>query len=715
MVPQHSIQLLEGIVEGCRKSKKHSHLLRVHGYLHKHGLEGHVLLGNHLVTVLVEARKLDCARVTFDMLLYRKEYSWTSLITGYVKHGKPHYALCLYECMKTNADIQPIGHTFVALLKACAKVKCLQKGLEIHSDIDKLGLDKKDVFIGSALIDMYSKCGSILRAQEVFDNLKSRNVVCWNTLILAHIESGYCQNALSCFAKMQRDGICPDYVTYICVLKACSCIQAIDEGMKVHSELERQGLFHCNGKVGNALLDMYGKCGLPSLANEVFNRLPSRDVVSWTSIIAAYVDKGDAHRALFYFDQMRSNAVYANAVTYICCIKACGILNGLSKGEALHRDIKRDDNLRSNPVIGNALIDMYMKCGELTKAREVFDELTVKDVAAWSSLITGYTEKGHAVEILDCLKQIEFQGVIADTTLLISMLKACIKLRATERAYSIYAEIERKGLLGTNSLLGNIIVDMYSKFGYILKSQQIFNRLPARDLVSWNVLMAAYTDLGLAEQTANCLEKMRVEGVSPDAISFVCALKAHGIMGAIDKGTELHGEIERQGLLVKDSLVGSSLVDMYARCGALPKALEVFHKLPSRDVVSWTAVMEGYAQLGESENVFHAFNSMLAEHILPDPVTFIVILNVCSHTGLFIKGQTYFEVMSKAFGITPIISHHNCLVDTFVRLGHLDKMPRIFERVPFRPDSVSQRTILSACCKWGGFEHAQNAFKHASL
>ncbi|KAH7443963.1 hypothetical protein KP509_02G058500 [Ceratopteris richardii] len=132
MVPQHSIKLLEGIVEGCRKSKKHSHLLRVHGYLHKHGLEGHVLLGNHLVTVLVEAQKLDCARVTFDMLLYRKEYSWTSLIAGYVKHGKSHYALCLYECMKTNADIQPIGHTFVALLKACAKVKCLQKGLEIH-------------------------------------------------------------------------------------------------------------------------------------------------------------------------------------------------------------------------------------------------------------------------------------------------------------------------------------------------------------------------------------------------------------------------------------------------------------------------------------------------------------------------------------------------------------------------------------------------------
>lgn len=708
----HSVDDFVGILQRCRKARDRSRALRLHVYMSKCGLLTHMSLGNYLVVMVADSGSIHDAQHIFDMLVCRSEHAWTSLIAGYVQIGKPEHALAMYEEMRNDSSVHPSAHTFVALLTACTKLGNLERGQELHSKIDELGLSQGDVFIGSTLIDMYAKCGSLLKAQQVFDKLPARNVVCWNALISGYAECGHGEEALKCFQQMHFEGACPDAVTFICSLKACGNVRAIDKGQEIHFEIERQGLLETNLNIGNALLDMYAKCGLPFMAQQVFDKLPVRDVYSWTALIAGYSERGLAAKALHCLDLMKLNGIRPNAVTFICSLKACSSLQTMDKAQELHADIEREGFLERNPVVGNSLIDMYVKCGLLTKAKQVFDKLPVRDVVSWTSLITGYAECGHGKEAVGCFEQMELDGVCSDSALLVCILKACSAIRAVDKGQAIHSEIERQGLLRTNPAIGNTLVDMYAKFGLIVKAQQVFDSLPVRNLVSWNALMAGYAEHGLGEETVKCFERMQFEGVSPDAVTFVCSLKACGSLGATGKGEEIHAEIERQGLLEQDQLVGSTLVDMYSRCGSPVKAQEVLDKLPVRDVVSWTALMEGYAQCGESESVFGVFDRMLSEHITPDPVTFIVILSMCSQKGLFVKSHTYFEAMSNSFGIAPTLEHHNCVLDLLLRGGHLEKAAKMIEKLPFTPNLVAWRTMLSACSKWGNSEYAKHAFKH---
>eukprot|EP00250_Pteridium_aquilinum_P002682 c12907_g1_i1 orf=451-924(+) len=157
MVPLHLVEDIVCTLQRCRKARDWSQLLRLHVHLHKCGLETHIVVGNHLVQMLVEAGSMYDAHQVFDMLVYRSEHTWTSLIAGYVKCGNPQHALKVYEDMQKDSYVHPSGHTFVALLKACTKLKDLERGLQVHSKIDELGMSQGDVFIGSALVDMYVK------------------------------------------------------------------------------------------------------------------------------------------------------------------------------------------------------------------------------------------------------------------------------------------------------------------------------------------------------------------------------------------------------------------------------------------------------------------------------------------------------------------------------------------------------------------------------
>eukprot|EP00250_Pteridium_aquilinum_P022834 c25778_g1_i1 orf=352-1080(+) len=205
----------------CKKEKDRTLALRLLEYLYKIGLEFDQLLGNHLVQLLVESGSLCDAEKVFHQLAYRNEWSWNSLITAYVKCGQPQDALTLHQKMSVNNIVHPSGHTFVALLKACAQLQDIRRGHQIHVDVARRGLLEKDHFLGSALVDMYARCGDISKAHQVFDRLPVRNVVMWNALIARCADSGHAHEAFKCYKQMQLEGFLPDAITFVCSLKAC--------------------------------------------------------------------------------------------------------------------------------------------------------------------------------------------------------------------------------------------------------------------------------------------------------------------------------------------------------------------------------------------------------------------------------------------------------------------------------------------------------------
>eukprot|EP00250_Pteridium_aquilinum_P015120 c22392_g2_i1 orf=2-871(-) len=289
MLPQPSLEHLA--LNLCTYSKVSSrfHALYMHAYVCKYGLETHKILGNCLVSMLVDVGSICDAEKTFGKLVYPNSVSWNLLITGYIKCDRLQHALGLFQRMQKHVSLHLTGHNFVALLKACTKHKDLERGLELHGEVARTGMER-DVFVGSTLVDMYAKCGSVGIARQVFKTLPVRNVVSWNALIAGYTKSGYGEEALECFDQMQLEGVSPDAVTFLSSLKACGTLGFLEKGQDIHAEIERKNLVLVDAAIGNTLLDMYVKCGSLDIAQQVFDRLPVRDVISWTSLIAGYAE-----------------------------------------------------------------------------------------------------------------------------------------------------------------------------------------------------------------------------------------------------------------------------------------------------------------------------------------------------------------------------------------------------------------------------------------
>ncbi len=173
--------------------------------------------------------------------------------------------------------------TFVGVVNACASLVALEEGRCAHQQIIQSGWDS-NVFVGSSLVDMYAKCGSMEDAQRVFNNMQSHDVVTRTTMILGHVKRGPGQKALELFRQMQREGMQPDSVTFVGAVNACASLVALEEGRCAHQQIIQSG-WDSDVFVGSSLVDMYAKCGSMEDAKRVFKEMPLRDVVSWNSIL----------------------------------------------------------------------------------------------------------------------------------------------------------------------------------------------------------------------------------------------------------------------------------------------------------------------------------------------------------------------------------------------------------------------------------------------
>ncbi|KAI5062635.1 hypothetical protein GOP47_0023174 [Adiantum capillus-veneris] len=683
----------------------------IHEEVERQGLlEADVVVGTAIIDMYAKWGRLDTAQQLFDLLPVRNIVSWNALIAGYIEHGFGEDALDCVEKMHHEGVAQD-AVTFACSLKACANVGTPLKGQETHAEIARRGMLEKDPVVGNSLVDMYGKCGWLTKAQEVFDNLSVKSVVSWNALISGNVEHGHDKEAIKCYVMMRKEGFLPDSVTLVCCLKACANVGDTIMACELHDEVVQKDLMESDIDVGNTLVDMYAKFGCHLKAQQIFDSLPVRDIVSWNAVLVGYAKHGHGKEALQRFEQMQLECVLADAISLGASLKACASIRALRKGQELHCKIQKGIH-RNDHVIGTALVDLYAKCGLLDKAQLVFDNLPHKDAASWNALISGYADQGCGEDALKCFEQMEFADVSPNSITLLCSLKACGSAKDTAMGLKIHAEISRRNLLDRD-LVGNTLVDMYAKCGMIVRAQEVFNELPARDVVSWTVLIAGLVEHGFADEALNRFWKMQHKGVCPNIVSFVFGLKACASMGATDKGQEIHAELERLGFLRNNLVVSNALIDMYAKSGLVAVAQQVFDNLPSRGVASFNSLIAGYAHSGKNACVFLLLDRMVGEGLIPDGVTFIVILNACCQSSLFDKGQTHFEAMSKDYGIVPSLQHHTCLVDLLVRAGDLDKATELVKKLPFCPDYVLWLSMLGACGKLGNRELGRHAFERA--
>jgi pentatricopeptide repeat protein len=261
--------------------------------------------------------------------------------------------------------------------------------------------------------------------------------------------------------------------------------------------------------------------------------------------------------------------------------------------------------------------------------------------------------------------------------------------------------------------VGVAAIDMYAKCGSLEKAHQVFEMLPAQSLVAWTALLLGSVQCGHAEEGLHCFEQMKLQGILPDAITFTCALKACGSIGALCKGMEIHDDIIRHKGMIGNPIIGNALIDMYAKCGVLTRAQGIFNKLLLRDTITWNTLLTGYSRLGEIENIVNVLYEMNANGIKPELIAITSVLNACCHAGLVDGGHMFFNYFFKDQSMIPTIEHFTCMIDLCGRAGQLESALGIMKNAPCYPNMFTWVAVIGACRKWGNAELAMSVFKHA--
>eukprot|EP01018_Ginkgo_biloba_P019198 Gb_26689 [translate_table: standard] len=475
-----------------------------------------------------------------------------------------------------------------SLLQACTNVNDLKQA---HTLLFRVGLNQNIVLM-TKLVNAYSTFGSMDNARLVFDKIRKPNIFLWNAMIGGYSRNGCSEDALTLYYQMQVEGMQSDNFTFTFVLKACAGLSALQEGKEIHAHTVRTG-YDSGAFVGAALVDMYCKCGNVKDARQVFDRMCTRDVVSWNAMISGYTQNGYAHQALTLFYQMQLENVTPNTVTAVSVLRACAQLGALQQGKWIHDYISRN-GFESHVYVRNSLVDMYAKCGSIEVAREVFDKMLIRSVVSWNAMIAGYVQNGHSNAALTLFQQMQLENVMPNSVTMMNVLPACADL------------------------------------------------------------------------------------------------------GSLRQGRYVHGYIVKNGF-ESDVSVGNSLVAMYAKCGSVEIARHLFDKMHQRDVVSWSAMIAGYGINGHGEDALALFNQMQRIGMMPNHITFISVLSACSHAGLVDEGWQYFNCMSRDYCITPMMEHYACMVDLLGRVGRLNEAYDFIENMPFEPAAGVWGTLLGAC------------------
>ncbi|KAI5081248.1 hypothetical protein GOP47_0004431 [Adiantum capillus-veneris] len=733
------------ISKTCKKSKNTVLARRLQTQLSAHGLETHGSLGNYLVPMFVECGVVPDAQQAFYKLSDPNDYSWSSLVQGYVNCRQFTQAFDLYGEMKIN-HIYPGKYASVALLKACAKLKYIERGQELYGEIVKMGCDD-DLFAYNSLLDMYAKGGRLAEAQDLFDMLPTRDIVSWNCLVSGYLEHGLGEEALSSYEKMQAEDLDPTPVTFVCGLKASSSMKAIRKGQTIHFEIVKDG-YEQNTFIGSTIIDMYSKCGSLEEAKDVFDELLVKDVVAWTALISGYVEHEFFEEAFQYLEQMQCLGVQPNEVTYICALKACSSTGITDKGLVLHEKLI-EEGFESAPSIGSILVGMYAKCGSLLEAQDVFDTLTCRDVVSWTALISGYAEHGLLDEAMLCIEKMQVEGMSPDPIMFLCILKTCGSTVAADKGREMHLQLVQEGF-ECDLFVANTLVDMYGKCGLLEDAQEVFYEMPLHDVISWNALIAGYAQHGLSQEAQKCWEQMLLDGVPanvvswntliqdkavhgeneavlklhaqmqeqgliPDSVTLVAILTASGNSADSKMGKRVHAQIHRNEHVGMDAIVHTALVDMYAKCGRMVDAQQVFDELPRKDLVGWSALSMGYARQGEFGQFFSLLERMIQQGLLLDDYSLHSVLTTCSHSGLVGKGQILAKHISEEVGFGLSNVHHNCMVDLLGRAGRLDEAAALLEKMPYQPSSVTWSMVLGACQNWGNAELATGAFGEGAI
>ncbi|KAF7824786.1 pentatricopeptide repeat-containing protein [Senna tora] len=463
----------------------------VHAQVVVRGFLTHTVVSTSLLNLYAKLGKIECSSKVFNTMTEHNNVSWNAMISGYTSNGLHLHAFNCFIKM-VESGFKPNNFTFISVSKAVGQFGDINKCHEIYKFASKWGLDSNTV-VGTALIDMYAKCGSLADARLLFD---SKFKFCqvstpWNAMLTGYSQSGSHQEALELFTRMCPSDVEPDIYTFCSVFNSIAALKCLKFLRETHGMAWKCGYDVVKISTLNALSDAYAKCGSLEAVEKVFDRMEEKDIVSWTTMVTAYCQYSEWEKALIIFSQMREEGYTPNNFTFSSVITACAGLCLLEYGQQIHGLICKA-NLDTEDCIESALIDMYAKCGNLIDAKKVFERLSNPDTITWTSIISAYAQHGLVEDALQLFRKMIQFGAKPNSVTFLCVLFACSHGGMIEEGLNIFHLMEDKYGMVPEMEHYTCVVDLLGRVGRLNDAMEFIGRMPIEpNEMIWQTLLGA--------------------------------------------------------------------------------------------------------------------------------------------------------------------------------------------------------------------------------
>ncbi|CBI34855.3 unnamed protein product, partial [Vitis vinifera] len=641
-----SRQVLVDLFQACNNGRSVSQL---HSQVFKTGILHDTFFATKLNSLYAKCASLQAARKVFDETPHPNVHLWNSTLRSYCREKQWEETLRLFHLMICTAGEAPDNFTIPIALKACAGLRMLELGKVIHGFAKKNDEIGSDMFVGSALVELYSKCGQMGEALKVFEEFQRPDTVLWTSMVTGYQQNNDPEEALALFSQM--------------VMMDC---------------------FDGDLPLVNSLLNLYAKTGCEKIAANLFSKMPEKDVISWSTMIACYANNEAANEALNLFHEMIEKRFEPNSVTVVSALQACAVSRNLEEGKKIHK------------------IAVW------------------KDVVSWVALLSGYAQNGMAYKSMGVFRNMLSDGIQPDAVAVVKILAASSELGIFQQALCLHGYVVRSGF-NSNVFVGASLIELYSKCGSLGDAVKLFKGMIVRDVVIWSSMIAAYGIHGrggealeifdqmiqVMQGITSCYQISMQPQVQPPLAITSCTLATHIPWKVKAFYMRAHfrwlghfweifptypfqaADMSKSNIfaygLQYDSRILTKFAIMYVSFNRIDAASIVFEDIPNPCSFLWNVMIRGFATDGRFLSSLELYSKMMEKGLKPDNsgvipnrVSILSVLLACGNLGALRKGEWFHSyVIQTGFEFDILVA--TAIMDMYSKCGSLDLARCLFD------------------------------------
>ncbi|GFZ18305.1 tetratricopeptide repeat (TPR)-like superfamily protein [Actinidia rufa] len=600
-----------------------------------------------------------------------------------------------------SPKIETVASKLAYILQACPDHYVLKQGQQVHAQITVNGIRNMGL-LGTKVLGVYVLCASFKDAKNLFHQLDLWYASPWNWMIRGFTMVGLFDFALLFYFKMLGFSSCPDKYTFPYVIKACGSLNAAHLGKSIHRTIRLMG-FEMDVYVGSSLIKFYADNDCISDARYLFDKMPQRDGVLWNVMLNGYVKTGDSENVIGLFREMRNTEIWPNSVTYASILSACASEGMIRFGTQLHGLIVKSGLEMDSPV-ANTLLAMYAKCSCLSDASALFNAIPQTGSVSWNGMIGGYVQNGFMCEAFDLFHEMISSGVKPDSITFASLLPSISECENLNLGKETHGYIIRNGV-PLDLFLKSALIDVYFKCRDVEMAHNIFNQSTAIDIVICTAMISGYVLNGMSFNALDVFRWLLFQRMRPNAVTLASVLPACACLAALRLGKELHGYIVKNGLEGR-CFLGSAISDMYAKCGRLDLAHQIFSRMSEKDAICWNSIITSCSQNGKPEEAIQLFREMGMDGAKYNCVSISSALSACANLPSLHYGKEIHGFMMRV-GLTSDHFAESALIDMYAKCGNLELARHVFNTMQGK-NEVSWNSIIAA---YGNHGHLKDSIE----